>query len=602
MNSVNIKDVTRDYTSDYAKYVAINRAIPSLMDGLKPVHRRCLLSAYDLKLFHDKKFLKLAKLEGDVMGSYHPHGGADAVGLTQPFTTRYPLFIGQGNYGSPDLPGSYAASRYLEIKLSEFAEKFYLSSIDYADKEDNYDGRLKETTLFYPALPGCLFTGAQGIAIGLSTYIPSHNIKDVAESFLKYLDNPDKEDYLDNLMPDTCESSVILSSKEDIRKMYEKGEGSITYKASTHYETFEGKSALVVDAFPPGYSKKRLETSFILDAVSNGTLELINESKETVRYVFTSPDMEVLSQVEERLTNSVGYRFYIEHRGIIKKYPLKEVYDTFLQEKVSYIGRKYKDLLNKVSYELSYLDILIAFKQDREYIKHMFDKTSAEVVLDIVKKYDTTEDIAKRIISTSLRSLLADNVSSLENNRKSLQSSIDEYSLYLENPLVKVKKDIEDLLLYMKDDKRRAVHVDQITSTYEHTYEGKTVEIQADKIYFLGNPDNTYEIVYGEDLRNTSLPKNLVVPATYPYYLLYDEKGVCGVSKETMLKGWSKLKSDRLVGIIGTEDFKDIDVVQGNGKKTTLYDWVVRQRTSYIELSKEGQPDIVVYAPSPFKG
>lgn len=601
-NVKEISSIVREYTADYSKYVATSRAVPSLIDGLKPVQRRLLNTANDLKIYHDKKFLKVSKIEGQVLGDYHPHGGASVAGLVQPFTMRYPIFEGQGNFGSPDMPGSVAASRYIEARLTQFAENFYLTSADYADKEDNYDGRLKEITLFYPTIPGCLITGAQGIAVGFSTYIPPHNINDICTSLLSYIEEGPDGSYLEGFYPDTCEEAFILTDKSSIKEMYLKGQGSISYKAATHYETIDGKSALVVDAFPPGYSKKRLETSYILDAVADGSLELINESKEGIRYVFLSSDMEILKSVEERLTNAIGYRFYIEHRGVIKLYSLKEIYDTFLEEKTAFIIRKYTHLHQKVMSELSYVDILLLFKQDREYIRTMIDKTSEEVIQDIVEKYHTTDVIARRLISSSIKSLLADNVDKLLEQKKKYQDEVNEYQSYIEQPLQKVVKDIHELQMMMKSDRRKAIHIEDKSSDYEHVYEGKKILIQADALYILGHEDNTYELVYGADLKGRKLPDKLVTSADYSYYLFYDEKGVCGVSRDTVLKGWSKLKSDHLVGIIGTADFKDIKVLQGNGKEITLYDWVVRQRASYIELSKDGQPDIVIDAPSPFKG
>lgn len=163
--SRNVNDIVEQYTSEYSQYVATNRAIPSAVDGLKPVHRRLLLSADDLKIYHNKKHLKVAKLTGAVLGTYHPHGGADPVGLSQWFTTKYPCFDGHGNFGSPDQPWSYAAERYIEIRLSEFAERFYLESRDYSDKDLNYDGSTEEVTQFYPPIPGSLITSAEGIAV-----------------------------------------------------------------------------------------------------------------------------------------------------------------------------------------------------------------------------------------------------------------------------------------------------------------------------------------------------------------------------------------------------------------------------------------------------
>lgn len=590
----NIKDVVSEYTVDYAMYVATSRSVPSLNDGLKPVQRRLILSANDLGIYHNKKFLKVAKLTGQCMGDYHPHGSSDPVGMAQPFTTRYPMFEGQGNFGSPDMPGSYAAERYIEIRLSEFAEQFYLESIDYADKEDNYDGRLKEVTLFYPPIPGSLLTGAQGIAIGFSTNLPSHDIKSVCKSLKSYIKNPESGSYL-NLLPDTCEESVILSDKKSIRKLYETGEGSVNYKAKVHYETIDGKNALVIDAFPPGYSKSRLQTSYIMEAVENGDLELINESKENIRYVFLSKDIDILKSVEDRLTNSIGYRMYLEHRGVIRKYTLKEIYDTFIEDRKDYVVRKYTDLSKKLKAELNYLDVLVLFKQDKEYIKNMFDKTSKEVISDIMAKYNTTEDIAKSLINSSLRSLLADNSKQILDKIEGHKKTLSRYSEYVNNPIIKILEDIDNLASLMKDDKRRAIHIEDLSSLRTYTYKKAEFIVDPNKFYYVGFKDNTIIKVSGIELESNNYinDDNIIVSADYSYYILFDNKGLVGVTKELMDTG-SKLKSSNLLGISGTDNLEDIEIKGGNGKVQKLGDWVLRKRTSYIQMSNEGQPDIEI--------
>lgn len=590
----NLKDIVSEYTSSYAMYVAQNRAICSLVDGFKPMQRRCLLAAYDLKLWSTGKFLKAAKIESNAVGDYHPHGGVELSGLIQPFTIRYPLMIGQGNWGSPDMPGSRAASRYVEAKLSKFAEDFYLESIDYADKEDNYDGRLKEVTLFYPPIPGSLLTGAQGIAIGFSTNVPTHDVKSVGNSLLNYIKNPNSDKYLD-IMPDTCEESIILTPIEDIKKMYLNGEGSISYKAKIHYEIIDGKNALVVDAFPPGYSKSRLQTAYIMEQVENGNLELINESKDHIRYVFLSKDMEVLKTVEDRLTNSIGYRFYIEHRGVIKKYNLKDLYDVFIEERSSYIVRKYTDLASKLSEELSYLDVLVLFKNDRDYIKNMFDKTSTEVINDIINKYNTTESIAKRLIGTSIRSLLADNKDQILAKINEYNDTISKYKSYVQNPVGKLVEDIKVLMKSMKDDKRNALHISNMSSIKSYKYKGGKLEVNPNNYYYVGSSDNTIVKVTGLELVSGGYinDSNAIVCYGYNYYILFDNKGMVGVTSDNMDSG-NKLKSDRLLGIVGTDSLEAVTVKGGNGKIQKLGDWVIRKRASYIQMSGDNEPDIEI--------
>lgn len=577
------KNIASEYTASYASYVATSRAIPSLTDGLKPVQRRCINSADDLKLYHDKKFLKVAKLEGQVMGDYHPHGGASPVLLAQPFKTRYPLFEGQGNFGSPDSPDSVAASRYIECRLTEFCEKFYLNSSDYADREDNYDGRLKEVTRYYPPIPGSLLTGSSGIAVGLSTNIPTHTIKDVCNSMLAYIKNPNSDKYIELIYPETCEESIILTPKKDIEKIYRTGEGSIQYKAKTHYESIDGKLALIVDAFPPDYRKKSLETSYIMEAVEAGNLELRNESKEGIRYVFLSNDKDVLEKVEERLVSSTGYRIYIENNGKIKCYKLSELYDDFIEAKTQYILRKYTDLVRKNDEEIKFIDILLEFKKDRDYIKSMFDKSRDEVIADIVSRYGAPKEVAVRIISSSLSSMMKDNTDKLILKRKDLVKQIDEYQGYLDDPIKKIKLDIKELLREYKDEKRRAVHIDDVQEFIEINYEGVTIKAHPSSVYYVATHDNKYQKVHAAELLEMDLNDKIVVSSEFNYYVFYDNQGLIAVTKEVMDKMDNKFKSDYLKDIIGTNNLEDISINRSNSKRVIkLGDWVLRTRLSYI--------------------
>lgn len=577
------KDIASEYTASYASYVATSRAIPSLVDGLKPVHRRCIDTANDLKMYHDKKFLKVAKLEGQVMGDRHPHGGASPVILAQPFKTRYPLFEGQGNFGSPDSPDSVAASRYIECRLTEFCEKFYLNSSDYADREDNYDGRLKEVTRYYPPIPGSLLTGSSGIAVGLSTNIPTHTIKDVCNSMLAYIKNHNSDKYIELIYPETCEESIILTPKKDIEKIYRKGEGSIQYKAKTHYESIDGKLALVVDAFPPDYRKKSLETSYIMEAVEAGNLELRNESKEGIRYVFLSNNKEVLEKVEERLVSSIGYRMYIEHNGKIKCYKLSELYDDFIESKSKYIIRKYTDLVSKNENEIKFIDILLEFKKDRDYIKSMFDKSRDEVIADIVVRYGAPKEVAIRIISSSLSSMMKDNTDKLILKRKDLVKQIDEYQGYLDDPIKKIQLDIKELLREYKDEKRRAVHIDDVQEFIEINYEGVTIKAHPSSVYYVATHDNKYQKVHAAELLEMDLNDKIVVSSEFDYYVFYDNQGLIAVTKEVMEKMDNKFRSDHLNDIIGINNLEDISIKRSDSKRVIkLGDWALRTRLSYI--------------------
>lgn len=227
---------------DYSMYVILDRALPQLVDGLKPVQRRIVFAMSELGLKASAKYKKSARTVGDVLGKFHPHGDMACyeamVLMAQPFTYRYPLIDGQGNWGSIDDPKAFAAMRYTEAKLSPYAqvllEELGKGTVDWVD---NFDGTLQEPTMLPTRLPNMLLNGASGIAVGMSTDIPPHNMKEVVSGLVHLLDHPDTD--ITTLCgfiqgPDYPTGSEIITPKQDILAMYQSGKGSIKQRAVYH--------------------------------------------------------------------------------------------------------------------------------------------------------------------------------------------------------------------------------------------------------------------------------------------------------------------------------------------------------------------------------
>ena len=252
-------EMQRSYL-DYAMSVIVGRALPDVRDGLKPVHRRVIYGMYDGGYRPDKSFNKCARIVGEVMGQYHPHGDSaiyDAlVRLVQPWSLRYPLAEGQGNFGSPGNQGA-AAPRYTETKMSQLAMEM-VRDIDEetVDFEANYDGKTQEPTVLPARFPNLLVNGSVGIAVGMATNIPPHNLREVAEGALWALENPDapREELLEALMsrvhgPDFPTGAQILGTK-GIRDAQRTGRGSITMRAVVNVEEIQGRTCLVITELP----------------------------------------------------------------------------------------------------------------------------------------------------------------------------------------------------------------------------------------------------------------------------------------------------------------------------------------------------------------
>ncbi|WP_022881896.1 DNA gyrase subunit A [Gryllotalpicola ginsengisoli] len=273
-------EMQRSYL-DYAMAVIVGRALPEVRDGLKPVHRRVIYGMYDGGYRPDRPFSKCARVVGEVMGQYHPHGDSaiydTLVRLVQPWTMRYPLALGQGNFGSPGNDGA-AAQRYTETKMAPLALEMVRDiDEDTVDFQDNYDGRTQEPTILPARFPNLLVNGSVGIAVGMATNIPPHNLREVADAALWALAHPEatREEQLEEFMkrihgPDFPTGAQILGTK-GIQDAYRTGRGSITMRAVVSVEEIQGRTALVVTELPYQVNPDNLAMK-IADLVKDGKL------------------------------------------------------------------------------------------------------------------------------------------------------------------------------------------------------------------------------------------------------------------------------------------------------------------------------------------
>ncbi len=281
-------EMQRSYL-DYAMSVIIGRALPRVEDGLKPVHRRVIYAMYDGGYRPDRAFSKCTRVIGDVMGQFHPHGDQSVydalVRLVQPWSLRYPLALGQGNFGSPGNDGA-AAHRYTETKMAPLAMEMVRDiDEDTVDFEDNYDGRTKEPLILPSRFPNLLVNGSVGIAVGMATNIPPHNLREVSEAALWALQNPDatRDELLDAILarvkgPDFPTGAQILGVK-GIQDAYRTGRGSITMRAVVNVEEIQGRTSLVVTELPYQVNPDNLAVK-IADLVKEGKLAGIADIRD----------------------------------------------------------------------------------------------------------------------------------------------------------------------------------------------------------------------------------------------------------------------------------------------------------------------------------
>ena len=281
-------EMQRSYL-DYAMSVIIGRALPDVRDGLKPVHRRVIYTMYDGGYRPDRAFSKCTRVIGDVMGQFHPHGDSavydSLVRLVQPWSMRYPLALGQGNFGSPGNDGA-AAHRYTETKMSPLAMEMVRDiEEDTVDFQDNYDGRTQEPTVLPARFPNLLVNGSVGIAVGMATNIPPHNLREVADGALWALEHPEatREELQEALIqrikgPDFPTAAQILGTK-GIQDAYRTGRGSITMRAVVNVEELQGRTCLVVTELPYQVNPDNLAIK-IADLVKDGKLAGIADIRD----------------------------------------------------------------------------------------------------------------------------------------------------------------------------------------------------------------------------------------------------------------------------------------------------------------------------------
>ncbi|HEU0264520.1 MAG TPA: DNA topoisomerase (ATP-hydrolyzing), partial [Geobacterales bacterium] len=285
--AVNIEDEMKRCYMDYAMSVIIGRALPDVRDGLKPVHRRCLYAMYDMSNDWNKPYKKSARVVGDVIGKYHPHGDSAVydtiVRMAQDFSLRYPLVDGQGNFGSVD-GDSPAAMRYTEIRMDQLAHEL-LADIDKETVETgpNYDGSLTEPLVLPAKFPNLLVNGSAGIAVGMATNIPPHNLGEVVEGIIAYIDNPQIafEELLQLVPGPDFPTGGIIHGREGIVQAYRTGRGIIQVRAKAHVETQKKgeRQSIIVTEIPYQVNKANLITK-IAELVREKKIEGISDLRD----------------------------------------------------------------------------------------------------------------------------------------------------------------------------------------------------------------------------------------------------------------------------------------------------------------------------------
>ena len=470
----NIVKEVKDSFLDYSMSVIVARALPDLRDGLKPVHRRILYSMYESGYTPDKPHKKSARIVGDVMGKYHPHGDSSIyeamVRMAQDFSYRYMLVDGHGNFGNIEGYGA-AAMRYTESRLSKISLELLRNiNKDTVDFEPNFDESEQEPKVLPSRFPNILVNGTMGIAVGMATNIPPHNLGEVIDGCVAYIDNPDID--VNGLMkfikgPDFPTGATILGNS-GIKKAYETGRGSITIRSKATIEEKNGKHYIVINEVPYGINTMELKNK-VAELVHNKTIDGITDYhsdlkdgiKITISLKKDANPQVVLNKLYKHTAfqTTYGIIFLMLDQGVPKTLGLKDIISKYIDFQREIIIRRTKFDLNKAQARVHILEGLkIALDHIDEVIKLIRgSKSDEDAKAGLMSKFGLTDLQSDAILEMKLRRLTGLERDKIENELQELLKLIEELNSILASD-AKVLEIIKNELLEIKEkyaDERR---------------------------------------------------------------------------------------------------------------------------------------------------
>lgn len=622
---------------DYAMSVIVARAIPDARDGLKPVHRRVLYAAYALGMTPDKPYKKSARLVGEVIGKFHPHGDTAAydtmVRLAQDFSMRYPLIDGHGNFGSVDGDAA-AAMRYTEARLSKLAETTMAdiekNTVDFAD---NYDGSEKEPVVLPSLLPNLLANGSSGIAVGIATNIPPHNLSELVEAINLVAKNPDASiNEIQTVLkgPDFPTSAEIINSA-GINDYFNTGRGSITIRSKGTYETHDnGKSTIIFTEIPYMINKTTLIEK-IIELVRNeqiqGIADLRDESsREGIRIVIETKRDVVPEVLMNQLYKSTPLQvnFSVNMIALVKGEPkllnIKEVLQIYIDHQVEVLTRKTQYELKKSKEREHILEGLhIATGSIDEVIKIIRESSdNNEAMQHLMSRFNLSEIQSKAILDMRLRSLSSMESKKIEEELAAIKKTIIELQSILDSYNKKIEKILEELDKLSKkfSDKRKTViryDINSDISDEDLIPEEDIVVTMSSRGYFKRLPVDTYHVqkrggvgVIGLNTHEDDDVHKIVVTSTHTDILFFTNLGKIYRTRGHQIPiGSRQSKGIPAINIIGVEknekvltilpinDYKEgylfFVTKKGISKKTSLSEFERIQSNGKICISlKEG--------------
>lgn len=549
----NISDEMKKSYLDYAMTVIVSRALPDVRDGLKPVHRRILYSANELGLTPDKPHKKSARIVGDVLGKYHPHGDIavyDAmVRLAQSFSMRYPLIDGHGNFGSVDGDGA-AAMRYTEARMSKMAMELLRDfSKDTVDFRPNFDETLKEPVVLPSRFPNLLVNGSSGIAVGMASSIPPHNLGEVINASCALIDNPDID--IPGLMkyikgPD-FPTGAIIEGKENIKNAYLTGRGFVKVKSKIEIEEIKGnKTRILVSEIPYQVNKARLIekiAELVKDKRIDGISDLRDESDRTgMRIVIEikrdyNPNI-VLNNLYKQ--TQLQDNFSIIMIALVNNEPkvlnLKEMIYHYVQFQREIIERRTRYELNRAEARAHIVEGLKIAIDNIDEVIRIIRASYDDAEKKLMDAFNLSDIQARAIVDMRLRRLQGLERDKLDAEYKELMEMIAKFKEILSNPHLvdqMIKDELKEIKNNYYDERRTEIKVDEGEINTEDLIEEENVAITLTNFGYIKRlPEDTYKAqnrggkgITALTTREEDFVKDLFITSTHDYLLFLTNKG-----------------------------------------------------------------------------
>jgi len=603
---INIEDEMKSAYIDYSMSVIVSRALPDVRDGMKPVHRRVLFGMHELGIRATGAHKKSARIVGEVLGKYHPHGDTSVydamVRMAQHWSLRYLLVDGQGNFGSVD-GDSPAAMRYTEARMQKISEDM-LADIDKetVDYQLNFDDTLQEPTVLPTRVPGLLINGASGIAVGMATNMPPHNLTEVVDGTIAYIENNDIE--IDELMqhvkaPDFPTGGVIYGY-DGVKEAFHTGRGRVVMRAKASFEEVNGRECIIVSEIPYQVNKADMikkTADLVNDKKIEGIANIRDESdRNGMRIVYILKRDAIPNIVLNTLYKYTALQssFSVNNIALVKGRPqmlnLKQLIQYFVEHRHEVVVRRTEYLLRKAKERAHILEgLIIASDNIDEVIRLIRASANADEAREaLIKAFNLSEIQAKAIVEMRLRQLTGLEQDKLRSEYEELMKTIADYEDILaskERRMAIIKEELEEIRAKYGDERRSTIEYaggdvsitdlipdEQVVITISHAGYIKRTSLTEYKTQNRGGVGQKASATRNEDFL-----EHLFVGTNHQYMLFFTQKGKCFWMRVFEIPEGSKSSKgraiqnliniepdDKVKAFICTQDLKDEEYINSN--------------------------------------